>query len=1342
MYSAAKEASYVLHTSILQVSILEMDPVWIWTLVLRLDLSVHPRSDIVMTINGDIDKFAGGQIGFSLSRKPFTERNIISEADLADILTEAVRERIDFFFHGDNLRQDMDLRKHMDSQGFILIYVIKGLTSIAQLTDDQHTLIKACNDSDVVDAILGDDSIWRIRRLEGWEEFVLPIEQRFESARSEGPSKTDKDQEAQHDHKGMTWDFWDPAAPPRRFQHILDDDVYFVLQPGGQSAAYFRSSGSLRYVPSDIEHRIFACEQDDSRFYAYNTGEAEWFDRFGRMMKFLPGQLPWLGLPLRVPSQYDDRGRSSSNTSVTAAADSHLQDGGNESDRATSYPRRLGLTAIQEALLRTFLRVGRSLLVLEENLRSGHSSSNARLNLEKQMERQNMVYKDSWEACKKAGIDVHEALREDAIQPLFPTTRVACTWPTCEQTFDSREDMFDHCDIEHGVVENIGVHEDPESARTEAMHNDRLTRVPDDNILVHDAGGGTVDIVTLKKTTGAVGIDPLEMERLKALIRNMKSAMDLANVSDFPARFSREARTHQTAIYHILSKKTANDDRHAVIEVLDRALEQLDVERPLTDNRGSKLWRDWGEEHIKREWLSEQTPDGAPDETAGDASQRWAPVSKPSALRPESSRAAVKGDIDFPGPGSVLSASDQLEEQSSTKSQWALQRTPSEIVRLVDADTRWVEATRNEVVEEHDDAQEIRRSILWKELRYSMYASLNPSPDFSKARGQEADETIWRTLREEKKAMEGSHYSAKVFLQVAMDDVIPPDGFDDEDPAVKNWKIAMINLWDEQETNPRGLDLAEDAPHESDFAGSAVAQNGEHTTSETQPGLQRRPNDPDAERLIATDADTRRIEAQKARQRNLEADELYDEPEEVRRSVLDSELREAMYADLTPSARFPDSTEARERALQILWEEREATDGSHVAALVFLRSVLDDVIPPHPFGDEDEAVRRWKQDIESYWMAQDPTQGLSAATEGVEGSESSDDDDSVNGKDQLGDIFRMAAGSAASAMGPAQSGYESVEEEDESEEADQEHTEDTQVAARMDEGKEIERDQGGSVTQYHCAAIGCKGVFTDLDQLRIHSKESKHHRATIYESSTVKLRHQRGRTKQDMDTQDRGVDQDAPTSFTEYFCQHDYCHRIFKDLNQVGEHLEKTRHHRYNLYEHRSGIGFLASGETSPWNDRVTLGQGQLCGWPDCGQMVSGGESEMAEHLDSLHQGRYFDGERSEGPSNEQEAAVADEEDKKEEELGTYFNCFGFGCGEENISDHRKLWDHYRDTRHDRYTAYERSKKKVQGKERGKEEIVTRTIGEARLCEWPECEQIVWGGVMQMGDHLWNFHQV
>ncbi|EXJ85990.1 hypothetical protein A1O1_06359 [Capronia coronata CBS 617.96] len=105
-------------------------------------------------------------------------------------LLSMVMTQVEYYFSIDNLCKDLFLRKHMDGQGYVPLSVIANFQRIKTLTEDtmtMDTLRYVCQQVKSVEFLPGPDGTDRLRRRDNWRDFVLPVEERFESARNDGP---------------------------------------------------------------------------------------------------------------------------------------------------------------------------------------------------------------------------------------------------------------------------------------------------------------------------------------------------------------------------------------------------------------------------------------------------------------------------------------------------------------------------------------------------------------------------------------------------------------------------------------------------------------------------------------------------------------------------------------------------------------------------------------------------------------------------------------------------------------------------------------------------------------------------------------------------------------------------------------------------------------------------------------------------------------------------------------------------------------------------------------------------------------------------------------------------
>ena len=77
----------------------------------------------------------------------------------------------------------------MDSQGFVFLGVLAQFNRIRQLTDNYALLQQACVNSPTIEYYDPRiDGIDRVRRRDGWQQFIMKMEDRDTSAQNEGPA--------------------------------------------------------------------------------------------------------------------------------------------------------------------------------------------------------------------------------------------------------------------------------------------------------------------------------------------------------------------------------------------------------------------------------------------------------------------------------------------------------------------------------------------------------------------------------------------------------------------------------------------------------------------------------------------------------------------------------------------------------------------------------------------------------------------------------------------------------------------------------------------------------------------------------------------------------------------------------------------------------------------------------------------------------------------------------------------------------------------------------------------------------------------------------------------------
>jgi la-related protein 1 len=102
-------------------------------------------------------------------------------------LIDAVSTQMEYYFSVDNLLKDLYLRKHMDSQGFVLLSFIAEFKRLKSMTTDLEMIKYVCQQSPNIEHRIGSDGIDRLRAAKAWENWVLPKGERDRTAQHDGP---------------------------------------------------------------------------------------------------------------------------------------------------------------------------------------------------------------------------------------------------------------------------------------------------------------------------------------------------------------------------------------------------------------------------------------------------------------------------------------------------------------------------------------------------------------------------------------------------------------------------------------------------------------------------------------------------------------------------------------------------------------------------------------------------------------------------------------------------------------------------------------------------------------------------------------------------------------------------------------------------------------------------------------------------------------------------------------------------------------------------------------------------------------------------------------------------
>lgn len=104
------------------------------------------------------------------------------------VVMQLLKNQIEYYFSIENLCKDMYLRKRMDGQGFVNLHFVAAFKRIRELTSDMGMIRAVCEASMELDFVVGEDDLERLRRRSGWQNFVLPMEERDDFARHNGPT--------------------------------------------------------------------------------------------------------------------------------------------------------------------------------------------------------------------------------------------------------------------------------------------------------------------------------------------------------------------------------------------------------------------------------------------------------------------------------------------------------------------------------------------------------------------------------------------------------------------------------------------------------------------------------------------------------------------------------------------------------------------------------------------------------------------------------------------------------------------------------------------------------------------------------------------------------------------------------------------------------------------------------------------------------------------------------------------------------------------------------------------------------------------------------------------------
>ncbi|KAH7026343.1 uncharacterized protein B0I36DRAFT_352219 [Microdochium trichocladiopsis] len=99
-----------------------------------------------------------------------------------------VQTQVEYYFSVDNLCKDYFLRRNMDSQGYVLLSVVANFKRMKEMTTDYDMIRAACEESREVELVYGEDGLDRVRRVSGWDSWVIQdVSDREYPAQNDGP---------------------------------------------------------------------------------------------------------------------------------------------------------------------------------------------------------------------------------------------------------------------------------------------------------------------------------------------------------------------------------------------------------------------------------------------------------------------------------------------------------------------------------------------------------------------------------------------------------------------------------------------------------------------------------------------------------------------------------------------------------------------------------------------------------------------------------------------------------------------------------------------------------------------------------------------------------------------------------------------------------------------------------------------------------------------------------------------------------------------------------------------------------------------------------------------------
>jgi la-related protein 1 len=170
----------------------------------------------------------------------------------------------------------MFLRSNMDSQGYVLLSVIADFKRIKALTENMDLLRLVCSQLKSIEYRPGEDGDDRLRRKEGWEQWIRPMSERVPSAKNDGPpaagrpSFRKQGSNEQHRHSGP---FFTGAA--FRSGPAWNNDMYRDSFANGQAPVFLPNAATFDAHLSETPVNTTAPEVSENGHGPSETAVAE-----------------------------------------------------------------------------------------------------------------------------------------------------------------------------------------------------------------------------------------------------------------------------------------------------------------------------------------------------------------------------------------------------------------------------------------------------------------------------------------------------------------------------------------------------------------------------------------------------------------------------------------------------------------------------------------------------------------------------------------------------------------------------------------------------------------------------------------------------------------------------------------------------------------------------------------------------------------------------------------------------------------------------------------------------------------------------------------------------------